>query len=524
MADEATPHAGEPKPYPLPGKPGIRRDGTAFDTDAFVEAEWTRFTSYGRPIKMAGYRLITDMLTGPGRGILVDAQNNFSHVHVGSPSALEKIEISTVDGSIASSVDDRTPGGLVSDPNNRWCFDLIWDSFGSGASKVLAHAAPNYNAVDSTQNRQLWYGDADGTAALTDTGAPLTSGGVVVLHPYTFVYGNFGLLAWSDAGLPATWGSGAAGRANVTGAKVVKGLPMRGGNDNSPAGLFWSLDSVIRCVANPTGTPVFNFDTVGTDSSIISPDTVVDYDGEFYWMGEDRFYVYNGVMQEVPNTFNKNFVFQNLTYAARMTSFAYTVPRWGEIWFCVPLFGSPVPNWAVIFNKVLRVWYDTPWPDGGRSCAFPPHVFPYPLAMGVDDVGGGKYELWQHEAPTYNKIKGPSPLAIRASYTRPDVAWYADGPTGAWVGIDRNVYLTRFEPDFQQVGDLTITAQFRTRPRSAPVEISQVCTPTTEVLNDLRGQGRLLRWKIESNTRDGFFEEGRPVQYLKPGDRRPVNS
>lgn len=524
MSDEATPQAGEFKPYKLPGTPGVKRDGTTFDTDSLIEAIWTRFTAYGKPIKMPGYRLITNLLSGPGRGIIVDAQNNFSHVHVGSPATLEKIAISSVDGSPASGVFNRTPAGLAVDPDNRWCFDIIWDSFGTGASKLLAHAAPTYAAVDATTKTKLWYGDADGTGALIDTGAPQVSGGVVVLHPYTIVYGDFGFIGWSDAGLPATWGTGAAGTANVTGAKVIKGLPMRGGNDNSPAGLFWSLDSVIRCIATTSGTPTFKFDTVGTDSSIISPDAVVDYDGEFYWMGEDRFYVYNGVMQELPNTFSKNFVYANLTPAARMTSYAYTVPRWGEIWFCVALFGSMVPNWACIYNKILRVWYDSPWPESGRSCAFPPHVFSYPLAMGVTDVGSGKYELWQHEAPTYNKIAGPSPLAVLASFTRPDTSWYAEGPTGQWIGADRNVYLGRLEPDYNQVGDLTITAQFRTRPRSAPVELVQVCSPTTEVLNDLRGQGRLLRWKVESNTLDGFFEEGCPVQYLKVGDRRPVNS
>jgi len=44
------------------------------------------------------------------------------------------------------------------------------------------------------------------------------------------------------------------------------------------------------------GSTVFQFDVLTSDSSIISPDSVIDYDGIFYWMGVDRFLMFNGVV------------------------------------------------------------------------------------------------------------------------------------------------------------------------------------------------------------------------------------
>jgi len=524
VAGEFTPNASEPRPYPLRGKPGIKRDGTSLDNDAYDDGMWVRFTPSGRPRKMNGYRLICDFIMGPGRGIHVNPLSGYNRVHLGRPTGLDQLSISS-DGSLASSLINRTPAGFVVDPNNRWTFDLIYDSFGSGGSKLLAIACPNNAAVDNNVSTQLWYGDAAGIAPLVTTGAPLASGGVVVLHPFVLVYGNDGRLAWCDASLPATWTGGASGTSRITGAKIVKGLPMRGGNTSSPAGLFWSLDTLIRCVFNSSGTgATFNFDTVSTDISIIGADAVVDYDGSFYWLGEDRFYIYNGVVQELPNIFNKQTLFDRLTYSARMTSYAYTLPRWGEIHFCVPVDGASSPNWDYIYNVPQRIWYDTELPDGGRACAFPPHVFPYPLMVGNVDLGNGLYELWQHETFGFNRVYGSQQTAIRSFITHPPISYASTGPAGdQWVGVERNIHLERIIPDIRQIGDVLVMAAYRDAPRGDENIKSQVCHPSTKQLDNVRGQGLLCALTFESNALNGFFEYGLSTAYIRPGDARPVN-
>jgi hypothetical protein len=525
VAGEFTPNASEPRPYPLRGKPGIRRDGTGFDSDTFIDGLWVRFNNFGRPRKMAGYRLVTDLVKGPARGIHVNPLSSYNRVHIGRPDGLGVLAVSS-DGSIAQGLVDRTPVGFEPYSSNRWTFDLIYDAFGAGASRILAIACPNNTAVDNITATHLWYGDATATTPLIDTGAPIASGGVVVLHPFVFVYGNDGRLAWCDASLPNTWTGGFSGTARVTGAKLVKGLQMRGGNETSPAGLFWSLDSLIRCVFNPAagGTqPTFKFDTVSTDISIIGQDAVVDYDGSFYWLGEDRFYLYNGVVQELPNPYNKQSLFDNLTYSARMTSYAYTIPRWGEVHFCVPLGGAPAPNWDFIYNVPLKVWYDTPLPESGRSCAHPAHVFPYPLMVGnIDTSGNNDYELWQHEIG-FNRIYGSQQTAIRSYITHAPISYASTGPGGDnWIGVERNIHLDRIMLDMRQFGDMSMSVIYQDSPRGEQNTKRQVFQPGVKRLDDIRGQGMIATLTFESNVINGFFEHGLNTMYLRPGDVRPV--
>lgn len=110
------------------------------------------------------------------------------------------------------------------------------------------------------------------------------SGGIVAIGPYLFTYGSNGKIAYSDIN-----DFTAATEANVTQQKIVKGFPLRGGGAG-PAGLFWSLDSLIRATFIQDATaPDFQFDTLATDISILSSQGIVEYDGIFYWPGVDRF-------------------------------------------------------------------------------------------------------------------------------------------------------------------------------------------------------------------------------------------
>jgi hypothetical protein len=131
------------------------------------------------------------------------------------------------------------------------------------------------------------------------------------------------------------------------------------------------------------GTATFQFDTISAQSSILSAQSVIEYDGIFYWIGSDRFLSFNGVVREVPNTLNLNFFFDNLNFAQRQKVFAYKVPRFGEIWWCFPKGDSVEPDHAVIYNIRENTWYDTPLPNGGRGAGLFPTVFPKPLLSGV---------------------------------------------------------------------------------------------------------------------------------------------
>ena len=236
-------------------------------------------------------------------------------------------------------------------------------------------------------------------ASATNTGVTLTfdnqvsvSGGVVVLHPYTFVYGNNGLIRNNSAGNVSDWVSADSNQTNVAATKIVKGLPLRGGS-NAPSGLFWALDSLIRVSYAPTNIGIPNsgdygetlywrYDIISSQTSIMSSQSVIEYDGVYYWCGVDRFLLYNGVVKEIPNSMNQNYFFDNLNYAQRQKIFATKVPRFGEVWWFYPRGDSQECNDAIIYNIRENCWYDAGLSIGSqRSAGYFSQVFPYPINM-----------------------------------------------------------------------------------------------------------------------------------------------
>ena len=465
--------------------PGIKRDGTRFQGDFYVDGQWVRFQNK-LPRKMRGYNKFTETLNGPARGMHSFLANNNLYTHIGTSGFLQEVTISTTNGTASAAI-DRTPASLPASDYNQWQFDTLFDPV-TTKSSILAHAAPNINDISNTTTGNIYIGDMTSSSQLTVLGAgsiytfgsitagtlytvgtyvnvPLTggtgsgatativvsgggvtsvtltyaginytvgdvlsaatsriggtgsgfsipvattgpsspsvSGGFVVLYPYVMAYGSAGLVAWSSPSDPTNWTAfSGGGAANVTGQKIVYGLPTRGGAANSPSGLLWSLDSLIR-VSYVAGTTIFSFDTISDESSILSSQGVVEYDGIYYWVGIDRFLMYNGVVKEIPNPLNLNFFFDNLNFAQRQKVFAFKVPRWGEIWWCFPFGNATECNYAVIYNVRENTWYDTLLPNNGRSAGEYSRGYQYPLMTGVTSinsiyslgtlVGGGSY-------------------------------------------------------------------------------------------------------------------------------------
>ena len=362
--------------------PGIKRDGTKFEGDQYVDGQWVRFQR-GLPRKIGGYRSINKFLRGLPRALTEYTQDLLTYVHAGSADRLERFFI---DGTYNTSViTDRTPtSGFTADDGNLWQFATAYDT--TDGNQIVAQVAPNLNCICNSDGGALFVGDLLGTSVLTQvTTVPANfsvTGGVASLPPYTFAFGNDGYAAWSVPNNPSDFTGSGAGNAYITGQKIVKAMPLRGGPGNSPSGLFWSADSLIRGTY-VGGTAVFQFDTISAQSSILSSSSVIEYDGIFFWIGTDRFLTFNGVVREVENNLNLNFFFDNLNYAQRQKVFAMKVPRFGEIWWCFPFGDSIEPNHAICYNVRENTWYDTALPNDGRGAGIFPAVFRKPLMSGV---------------------------------------------------------------------------------------------------------------------------------------------
>jgi hypothetical protein len=283
---------------------------------------------------------------------------------------------------------------------NMWQFDGFFDATGNNNNILLAHPGQNLNAIDNTINTTVLAGDTNGSLMypLQDSqGTSPTndyvdvSGGVVALHPYVFVYGDNGLIKNCSAGNAFDWNSPDTNEVNVSSQKIVKGLPLRGGS-NAPSGLFWALDSLIKVSYAPTqistGSVIeqlyWKYDIIG-NSSILSSQSVIEYDGIYYWCGVDRFLLYQGVIKEVPNAMNQNWFFDNLNYAQRQKVWATKVPRYGEIWWFYPRGDATECTDAIIFNVREQIWYDAgSSPGATRTAGYFSQVFHYPTMAGAD--------------------------------------------------------------------------------------------------------------------------------------------
>jgi hypothetical protein len=435
------------------------------------------------------------------------------------------------------SITIATTNSFTPSSSNLWQFDIGYDTTGAGNVQLVAHPGLNLVNIDNITNTPVLVADfPTGTfrrvvdsAGSTPTNAVIeVSGGCVLLHPYLFVYGNDGFIKNCSAGNFFDWNSADANETNVATGKIVKGLPVRGGT-TSPSGLFWSTDSVIRVSYNPTtvgaSTFYWRYDIITSQSSILSSSCVIEYDGLFMWCGVDRFLMYNGVVQEIPNTMNINFFFDNLNYSQRQKVWASKVPRWGEIWWFYPSGDSTECNNAIIFNIREQVWYDTGEALGARrSAGVFTEVFRKPIWAGNEENTTGNYTLWQHETGT-DVVYLNSVTAIQSYFETNNLGWVTGGPgADEIIGPNRWIRLERVEPDFNQTGDMNVYVTGK----GYAEDVDQTSSPYTFSPNtlkiDMREQRREMRLRFESNTINGNYEQGQILLSADIGDERSTGN
>ena len=522
-------------PIVLRSEPGIKRDGTKFEGNNYVDGQWCRFQR-GLPRKMGGYRVIQRSLQNIARGMHTHSHDNATYVHVGTKDGVYRFTVNP--NGTASVISDRGPAGYLSNDNALWQFDASYCTVCDDVM-ILAHVASNLNDLTNDSNGALYYGFDNGTDILELIPEVTVSGGIVSLEPYVFAYGTDGFVQWSRPGFVSDWTGTGSGNARVTDQKIVKGLPLRAGAGNAPAGLFWSINAVIR--ATFVGGPaIFQFDTISSQSSILSSQSVIEYDGIYFWCGVDRFLMFNGVVREVPNSLNLNWFFDNLNYAAREKVFAVKVPRWGEIWWCYPRGGATECTHAVIYNVRENTWYDTELPNGGRSIGEYAQVFNFPIMIGVEDTSdtnyrvteagdrrvtqeddnriindGNGYLVWQHEFGS-DQIDGTSVQPIRSWFETADISLIAaENPQNMALRVE---YL---EPDFVQSGDMIVQITGRANARanevtSDPRTIKETPSTQQEQLVYFREIRREMRFRFESNTPGGNYQMGQVVAHIEP--------
>ena len=121
---------------------------------------------------------------------------------------------------------------------------------------------------------------------------------------------------------------------------------------------------------------VFGIQEVANGVSIIGRSVVASANNIIYWMGNDKFYVYNGRVDTLPCTL-RQFIFEDINRQQGQIFFAGTNNQFNEIiWFYCSANSTDIDRY-VIYNYADNLWYygslnRTAWVDAG--------IFNYPLA------------------------------------------------------------------------------------------------------------------------------------------------
>lgn len=535
-------------------KPGIQRDGTSFQGDQCQNGQWVRFQR-GKPKKIGGMIAAVDTIDDSLQNLilvsgmlLLPTNNNQILYYI--PNAL----------GIVSGTIDTTTFGFLTSHNLIAGFDnyqAIWQTETiikipapvNGVAQapqqlVVFLATNNITGIAQNTASQLFYGDtATPNVPLTQVDInlagiePLINGGMCFSNPYLFLYGSNGLVQYSTNTDPLNFNTNAvdpaddefvtAGSFAISNDKVIYGHPIRGGT-NSPAILFWTLSSVVRIYNTGTNAVEFQKDVLSTSTSILSSRCVVEYDGLFFWVGTDRFFVFNGIVDELPNNTNLNYFFDNIDMNYRQSVFGVKNTKYGEIWWFYPeKEGTPgrpnvnpgVNTRALIYNKRENNWYDTAI---SRTDGIFSDDLGFLVTYGLGLVNPGSTYLWRHEfgvAQVVTQTISPIP----SSFTTPIFGWSCFNPVNSIYNssrgqpVDRWIDLKRLEPNFilAPTDQMTLTVNVQTY--SASPVISTDAIPfygNTEKL-DLRVQGRQMSLTFASTAN---FEMGNNMLLFGIGD------
>ena len=101
---------------------------------------------------------------------------------------------------------------------------------------------------------------------------------------------------------------------------------------------------------------VWGFQPLASNSSIVGPNAVVTVHDVTYWMGVDKFYVYNGRVQTLPCDL-RQFVYDDINLTQQFQIFAGINDAFSEVWWYYCSANSDTIDKYVVYNYLENNWY-----------------------------------------------------------------------------------------------------------------------------------------------------------------------
>ena len=176
------------------------------------------------------------------------------------------------------------------------------------------------------------------------------------------------LIRWSDQEDPVQWTPAPTNQAGSLrlshGSQIVTAVQTR-------QEIVVFTDSSVYSLQYLGPPFVWGSQLLGDNISIMGPNAVTSASGIVYWMGIDKFYLYDGRIQTL-NCDLRRFVFQDLNKAQAEQIVAGTNEGFNEVWWFYCSANSVEIDKYVVFNYLENIWYygtmkRTAWLDSGLS-------------------------------------------------------------------------------------------------------------------------------------------------------------
>ena len=197
------------------------------------------------------------------------------------------------------------------------------------------------------------------------------------------------LVRWSDQESPFVWeplATNQAGSLRLSlGSEIVTAVQTR-------QEIVIITDQAVYSMQYLGPPFVWGAQPLGDNISIMGPNAAIVASGVVYWMGVDKFYIYDGRAQTL-NCDLRRYVFSDLNQEQNQQVFAGTNEAFNEVWWFYCSGDSLTVDKYVVFNYAENAWYygtmaRTAWLDTGLLAHPIAATYNYRVVfheVGVDD-------------------------------------------------------------------------------------------------------------------------------------------
>lgn len=161
------------------------------------------------------------------------------------------------------------------------------------------------------------------------------------------------LMRWSDQENIYQWVPAATNQAGEI--RLSHGSRLVTGRHGRQEFVVWS-DSAIYSMQYLGPPYVWGVNLLMDGISIASPNAVAGASNIMFWMGVDKFYIYDGRVQTLPCSV-RQYIFDDINYDQLFQVVSGGNEQYSEVWWFYPSANSTVNDRYVVYNYLDSVWY-----------------------------------------------------------------------------------------------------------------------------------------------------------------------